>query len=346
MNTTGKIEIGSGTIFRVILILAGFAFLFYIRDIIMILLGAFIIASAIEPIARSLRKYRIPRAMSVVIVYLLVLFVISASIVLIAPALIEQTISLANSLPATWNNVEAKLGLDTLISDDAFIPDLQGSLRQFADSLARAGSNIFEQTRDVFSGLLSLIFVLILAFYLVIEENAAKKLFRWVVPSRHMTYVEMVLDRVQRKLGHWVIAQLSLGIIIGVVVGVGLWIIGVDHALALGLIAGVLEIIPVIGPIIAGVIGSVVALSQSLFLGLGVALFYVIVQQAENHLLIPAIMRRATGLNPLVTLVAVLVGAQLAGVVGVILSVPVATILSILMSDFFKTATADDELAG
>lgn len=346
METKQKIEIGSSTIFRTILILLGLWFLFLIRDIIILLIGAFVIASAIEPIARKLRQFRVPRAMSVVIVYLVALFILSLSVVLIAPALAEQTAQLAQAVPQVWEGLRGRLGLDALVSTEQIVPSLQQSLGRIANDLANVSLNVFEQTRTFFSGLFSLVFLLIIAFYLVIEENALKKAFRLIIPGAHMLYVETMIDRVQVKLGRWVLAQLSLALIIFVIVTTGLWLLGVPHAVALGLIAGVLEIIPVIGPIIAGIIATVVALSQSFLLGIGVAIFFVVVQQLENHLLIPSIMRKATGLNPLVTLIAVLVGAQVAGTVGVILSIPVATILSILLSDFFRTAQNPDELAG
>ncbi|MBI1833641.1 MAG: AI-2E family transporter [Candidatus Andersenbacteria bacterium] len=341
-----KIEIGSNTVFRVILILLGLWFLFIIQDILMMLIGAFVIAAAIEPVARYLQRYKVPRALSVVIVYFLVLLVLGASLVLIAPALAQQTAQLAQSLPDLLVDLQSRLGLQAFFDVDQVLPSIQNGLRQVSDNLANIGVNIFQQTRNVFSGIFSFLFVLIIAFYLVIEEDGLKKSFRIIIPANHMAYVETILDRITYKLGRWVLAQLALGVIIGVVVGVGLWLMGVPHALPLGLIAGVLEIIPVIGPIIAGVFGIFVALSQSLLLGVGAVVFYVVVQQLENHVLIPSIMRKATGLNPLVTLIAVLVGARLAGVVGVILSVPVATMLSIFLSDFLRNSSVEDELAG
>lgn len=343
---TQKLEIGSGTIFRTLLIVLGFLFLFLVRDIIVMLIAAFVIASAIEPVARRLQKFHVPRAMSVVVVYLGVLFVLSAAAVLIVPALTEQTAQLAQAVPDVFKGLQTRLGLNAIINIEPIIPNLQDSLSKIAGNLANVSVNIFEQTRSFFSGLFSVVLVFIIAFYLVIEENAFQKAFRLLMPAHHMAYVEVVVDRIQARLGRWVLAQLTLAVSIGVVVGIGLWLLGVRHALALGVVAGVLEIIPMIGPIVSGVIGTLIALSQSLLLGVGVAVLYVVIQQTENHFLIPNIMRKATGLNPLVTLIAVLIGAQIAGVVGVMLSVPVATIVSIFLSDFFRTATSDDELAG
>jgi predicted PurR-regulated permease PerM len=140
------------------------------------------------------------------------------------------------------------------------------------------------------------------------------------------------------------VAQLFLALVIGTVVSVGLWLIGVPYSLVLGLLAGVFEVLPVIGPISAAVPAVVVGLSQSLVMGLGVLLFYVAIQQLENQVLIPVVMRKVTGLNPLVTILAVLLGVRLGGVIGVILAVPTAVVLSAFFSDI--VAPENDELTG
>lgn len=342
MPAVQKIDITSGTIFRVILIVLGFWFLFLIREVILMLLAAIVIAAAIEPIAKRLQRYRVPRAASVVIVYVVGLAVIGASLYLILPALATQIAQIAQALPHLISGIEGRFALGP-DSQAAVIPEIQQTLQRIGENISNLGATVVQQTKNFFAGVFSIIFVLIIAFYLVLEEDALKKLFRIIVPKEHMPYVERVIDRVQLKMGRWVLAQLSLGVIIGVTVGVGLWLMGVPFALALGLIAGVLEIIPVIGPIIAGLFGVTIALSQSFILAISTLVFYIVVQQLENHFLIPNIIRKATGLNPLVTIIAVLLGGRLAGVSGIILSVPIATILSIFLADFFSTAPATEE---
>ncbi len=340
-----KIDIQSSTIFRTILIVLGFGFLYVIRDVLVMLLAAFVIASAIEPMAKRLQKYSIPRGLSVVIVYVAILLIFALTLILLVPVLVNQLTQLAQALPSIAAQFNDWFSVSPVVSDDV-VHRLEQFVSNVGDNVADAGLGIFEGTRSFFSGLFSLVLVLVIAFYLVIEESALKKFFRLIVPRQHMTYVEMVIDRIEYKLGRWVLAQLTLGLIIGTIVGVGLWLLGVPYALALGLLAGVLEIVPFIGPIIAGVAGVVVALSQSLIMGVLTLLFYVVVQQVENHALIPNVMKKATGLNPLVTLVAVLLGGRLAGLVGVILSIPVATVISIFLADFFTKPSTDDELAG
>lgn len=344
MSVVQKIDISSSTIFRTVLIILGFWFLYVIRDILLMLLAAFVIAAAIEPLAKKLQRYNIPRGISVTIVYVCVIALLAVAGILIVPLLAEQLLQLAQSLPHLLAGLEERLPVE--LAPSGLVNQLQQSLGRLGDNLANVSLNVFQQTRTAFYGLLSVIFVLIIAFYMVIEEHAIRKLFSYIIPREHLPYVESVVERVEQKLGRWVLAQVALGIIVGAIVTVGLWLMGVPQALSLGIIAGVLEILPVIGPIVAGFFGVLVGLSQSLLLGVGVLIFYIVVQQVENHALVPNITKRATGLNPLVTLIAVLLGGRIAGVTGVILSIPVATIISIFLSDFFSTTAVDEELPG
>lgn len=338
-----KLEIGTGTILRLLLILLAAWFLYVVRDILIMLIAAFIIASAIEPLARRLRIYGVPRAASVGIVYSAVIAVLIVILALMVPVLMQQVSALFQSVSEVLDRAYQYYLPAFSPAGASAASQLQEGLGSFGKNLANVGLDIFQRTRNVFSGIISLIFTFIIALYMVIEQDAVKKMFRFLVSSQHIAYVDRIIDRIQYKIGRWVLAQLALAVIIGIVVGVGLWAIGVQHALALGLLAGVLEIVPVIGPIIAGFVGVLVALSQSLVLGAITLVFYVVVQQVENHALIPNIMKKATGLNPLVTLIAVLLGARLAGTVGVILSIPVATMIAIFLSDFIRQSQSEDD---
>ncbi|MBI3273951.1 MAG: AI-2E family transporter [Candidatus Colwellbacteria bacterium] len=330
-----KIDISSSTIFRTILILLAFWFFYLIRDILVILLGAIVVAAAIEPVANRLQRYRLPRVVSVLAVYIAILAILALVVTLILPILVQQTTQLVQALPHVLLVAQDVLGNILPGSSETLIHQLQGGLARFSDAFGNIGINVFQQTRSVFGNIVSVVFMFVIALYLVIEENALMKFFRIIVPAEHQTYVNNALGRVQYKLGRWVLGQVTLGIIIGVTVAVGLTLMGVPYALALGLLAGVLEIIPYIGPILAGLSATIVAFSASWVLGLATLVFFILVQQAESHFIIPNVMKKATGLNPLVTLIAVLLGARLAGVAGIILSVPVASMIGIFFSDVF-----------
>jgi predicted PurR-regulated permease PerM len=338
-----KIDISSRTILRVVIILAAAWFIYVIRDVLMMLFAAIIIAAAIEPVADRLQRRRIPRAVTVLGVYVVFLLIFSAVVTLLIPPLTAQVRQLAESLPHLVQLLKDWRLLSPAIGDAVAVQSIQDLLLRFGENLTNVGVSVVEQTRNIFSGVFSTLFVFILAFYLVIENDALLKILRLIIPREHFPYVERTVNRIQRGLGRWLLAQLALAVVVGVVVGLGLWLIGVKYALLLGLLAGLFEIIPVIGPIMAAIPGVVVALSQSVVIGVIAIAFYVLVQQLENHLLVPNIMRRAAGLNPLVTLVAILLGARLAGVVGIMLAVPVAIIITIFWSDLFLTESLEME---
>lgn len=342
MANVQKIDISSSTIFRAILILLGFWFLYLIRDILLILFAALILAWAIEPLARHLQKWRIPRGATVVLVYIAGLAVLSGVVSLLVPPLARQVSSAAQSLPGIVAQVETWVGVRGL-QTDAIIGQVQTLLSRFGESLANASFNIFQQTRSVFSGVFSVVFVFVLTFYLVIAKDPLKKFFSLVLPRAHVPYAHRILDKAQKKVGRWVLAQLVLGIIVGTIVGVGLWLLGVPFALLLGLIAGLFEIVPMIGPVLAAIPGVIVGVSQGWVLGLATLGLYWLTQQFENHVLVPNIMKKAVGLNPLVTLLAVLLGGRLAGVVGVILAVPAAAVISVFITDLLAK---EEESAG
>ncbi len=336
-----RIDVTSRTIFRIVLIVVAFWFVYVIRDVLLMLFGAVVIASAIQPLADWLQTKRVPRAVTALGVYAVVILVLTGVVTLLIPPLTEQVTQLALALPQLVDHLERWGLLHTGLSQGTVA--LQDVLLRLGNGLTQAGFSLFEQTRSLFSGVFSVIFVFILAFYLVVQQDALLKLFQVLVPRRHSVYIERTIQRIQRGLGLWLVAQLALAALVGLVVGIGLWLLGIKYALVLGLFAGVMEIVPVIGPIIASLPAILVGLTQSLFLGLVTLAFFVLVQQSENHLLVPTIMRRVAGLNPLVTLVAVLLGARLAGVVGIILSVPMAIIVTIFWSDLFSAGGGESE---
>lgn len=340
------IEISSGTIIRVMVFAVLLALLYLVKDILLMLVGAMVIAFAIEPLAKSLRKYNIPRAISVIVVYLLFIGMLSLALRLVIPALAEQTTQLAAQVPQIVSGLEHVIGTIPGFSPETIAAQIQSALTSLGNNLTNLTTQVFLQTKSIFTGVFSLFFVLVIAFYLVIEEDALKKLFRYIIPKQHVAYAELMIDRIQTKLGRWVLAQLFLGIIIGCAIGLIFWAIGFKYALALGVVAGILEVFPVVGPIMSALFGTLLALSQSFVFGIIALIIYIIVQQVEGQVLVPNIMRKAVGLNPLVTIIAVLLGGRLAGLPGIILAVPIATIFSIMLGDFFSTAAGDDELAG
>lgn len=341
-----KIDISSSTIYRTFLIAIAFWFLFIIRDILLVVFAAIVISAAMDPVAKRLQKYRIPRAATVALIYIVIVSVLSLTVGLVVQPLATQITQIAQTLPDVVVSLEHYFGIYTPSASQAAVQQVQDLITQAGNSIGTFGLSVLEQTKNIFGSILSLVLVFIIAFYLTIEDHALNKVFRLVVPREHMAYVDLMIERVQGKIGRWMLGQVFMMVLMGTVTGLGLWVMGVKYALALGLLAGVLEVIPVIGPILTAIPAFLIALAQSPVIAVTVVIFYIVANQLENHVLVPNIMGKAIGLNPLVTLLAVLLGARLLGISGIILAVPLAAIVSVFASDFFASTSDNDELPG
>jgi len=183
---------------------------------------------------------------------------------------------------------------------------------------------------------------LVITFYILVQENAIKRILRSLIPNRSLPYAYQLVNRVQKKLGLWLRGQLILGFIIFLLVYFALLISGVKYALILAIIAGLLEFIPYLGPILSGTLAVFLTLFQSPLMALWVLIIYLVVQFFENHVFVPMVMRQTVGLNPVVSIFALLIGGRLAGVIGVILAIPVVTALSVFVQDFFDKKRQKD----
>lgn len=345
MTLAQKIDISSSTIFRTVLIILGFWLLYILRDVVAILFGAFIVSSAIEPIARRLERRNIPRLVTVLSIYGIALLILGGIGGLIVEPLAHQIQALANAVPSAINAVNRLTPLVPEVDQAQLVSTIQNSLFRVGGSLANIGANVVQGTRTVISTIFTIVFVFVVALYLVLERDALHRLARLVTPTQHLSYVEQAITRAQYRVGRWALGQLVLGTVIGTGVGVGLQLLGVPYALLLGLLAGFMELIPIAGAVIAGVPGVIIALTESWWLGVATLGLYVLVGQLENHLLVPNVMRRAVGLRPIVIIIAILIGGRLAGIVGIILAVPVATMLSVIAADIFPRTPAVKEEA-
>jgi len=334
-NSVQKIEVGTSTMLRMLVILLTLWFLYLAWNVVMMLFAAIIVASAIEPIAVILGKRKVPRALTVIGVYILVILLGSVIAGFMIQPLSHQAQQLALALPGVADSFLSLIPA-VQIDETAVVQAFQDGLSKFGNDIANLGRNVFVGTRTVVGAFFTVLFVFVIALYLVVERDALKKFAQLVTPREHIAYVEYAVERVQRGLGRWLLGQLVLGIIVGTIIGLGLYFMGVPYALLLGIIAGLMEFLPAVGPVIAAIPGVAVALAQSPVLALIVLVFYAIVGQVESHVLIPNIMKRAVGLRPLVTILAVLIGARLGGVIGILFAVPVASVINTIASDIFK----------
>src|SRR3989338_8756689 len=330
-----KIDISTASILKTIIIILFFVFLYILKDVLIIFLFGLIIASAISPFANWLDEKRFPRLWGVLILFLAVIGLIVLIASLVIPSLSADVDQLVTTLPAVFEKVSTSLenvqqGAPSYLD---FVSEIQNILSSLSSYLQQSSQSAVGLVVSIFGGVISFIAVLVISFYLSVMKKGIDSFLESVVPEKYESYVKDLWRRSERKVGLWFQGQLLLALIVGLVVYVGLSLMGIKFALMLGLLAFVFEIVPVVGPVLAAIPAVILAFLQGPAMGLWVVVFYVAVQQLENHILVPIVMGRTVGLNPVVVIIALLVGGNLAGIAGMILSIPVATVIVEVIDD-------------
>lgn len=340
------IHISTKTLVSVLAFVLGVFLLLQLWNIVLLLFAALILAALIDPFARWFAEKKIPRGLAVVLVYILLFGALGGTVYLLAPVVSEDIPQLLTRFETVVSDIEdtgAYASIRETLSHMGISLEDVSSAAASTESNGGALSSAIGAVGSVFQGVASFILILVIAFYMITEEDPLKKIVHSVVPSRHVDYVVGLLSRIRDKLAFWIRGQLILSIVIGVVTYIGLSLLGVRYAAALALIAALLEFIPYLGPILAAIPAFVVAFTQGgVVFFLVVLAFYTVVQQLENHILAPKIMQKAVGLNPIISIVALLIGAQLAGILGAIIAIPLATALGVILKDVTDSKTTID----
>lgn len=324
-------NITSWTIVKGLLILAAAALLFFLRDIVLLLLVAVLIAALIDPFADWMQRRNLPRGLAVILVYVVLALVATLVTVLVVPSLVSETSALATKYaPYLEETIELE-AITENIRTALMNPDFASVVETARQSgITDAFPDLVSFLFSIFGGFLTAILILVLAFYLVVEERAVKRGVTSITPKRYRVTIDNVLVTSRARIGRWIRGQLLLMILVFAITYLFLSLLGVPFALVLALLAGLLEIIPFIGPILAAIPAILIALSVSPLQAVFVAISYFLLQQVEGDYLTPKIMQKVAGLNPIASIIAVLVGFKLAGVIGALISIPVTMVLSVI----------------
>src|SRR3990167_2963649 len=336
-QTAQSIDISTKTLIKIVIILISLIFLYSIRQVLGILFVSFVIAAALDPWVDKMQRRKIPRGIGILLLYLAAFGIVSFVVFLLIPPISEEVRALAQDFPRYYDEI-VKNFLSAREATEKFglSDEAEKSIRSLSQSLDRLTSGIFSTIASIFGGFISLLGVLVIIFYMTIEEDGLKKFFQAIAPVKYQPYFSQKINTVQRKLGDWLKGQLLLSVIIGAISYLGLLILGVKYAIVLALVAGVTEFIPYVGPLLGAIPAVFLAFTQSPFKAILVVILYIVIQQLENQFIAPKVVQKSVGLNPIVTIVAMLIGAQIAGLVGVILAVPAATIVWVFASDIMK----------
>lgn len=332
-----SLHIGVGTIIKTVLVLVGCFLLYKVRDIVALVIFSVVIASGVEPATIWFQKRNISRVLAVITVYATAFAVLGLLFYLIVPALFSQLSELSDTLP---KYLERPIGEQILEALPTLPESVSSMFLEVADGakgyVEKIAGGFFTATTVLFGGAFSFFMVVILSFYLSVQERGIETFLRIIIPLPYEEYSINLWHRVRSKLGAWIKGQLLLGLLVGVLVYLCLTIAGIKYALVLALFAAVFELIPIFGPIISSIPAIAMALLQSPTLAIIVAAMYFIIQQFENHLIYPLVIRKIVGVPPILTILALIVGAKLGGFMGILLSMPIVTLLVEVSDDVEK----------
>ncbi|MEK7630630.1 MAG: AI-2E family transporter [Patescibacteria group bacterium] len=323
-----SIDISTSTLIRLALVILGVVFLWVIRDILMIILVSIVIASAVEPLVQWFMKWRMPRVLATLLIYLSGMAFVIGIFYLLVPPLAGDFQLFFSQLPSLIETALVGFQQKVPFFSFDFVIDAIRTSTLNADQYVRdAVGGFFSFSSAFFSGVFSFGFIVIISFYLTAQEDGIADVLRIVTPKEYEEYALNLWARSQRKIGRWLQGQLLLGLLVGVLVFIMLTVLRVEHAFLFAVLSAVFEIIPYFGPVMAAIPAIAVTAIKDPLLGLLVAGIYFLVQQMENHLIYPQVVRKTVGVHPLLAIIALLIGGTVAGVVGIIIAIPLAVIL-------------------
>lgn len=327
-NTPIKIEISHKTVIFTIAFLISLWFVIQIKEIIIVIFLSLIVLSALHKPVDWFTRHKIPRVLSVIIVYIIMIATITIGIGLVIPPLVEQSNEFGKVLPQIISTIN-----DFFVFNEIPVEDISTIIARQIQQLAGDFINVFSK---LFSRVLLTFTVFILSFYFLLDWDKFVRLIASPFSGKNETKAINLIAKIETGLGHWLRGQVALSIIVGLMVYIGLTLLGMPFAIPLAVIAALLEIIPIIGPTIAAIPAILVALTFSPFLSLAIVALYIIIQQIESNIFQPVIMSKVTGIHPPAIIIGLLIGSKLSGVAGAILAVPFIVLFKIIASELFN----------
>jgi len=311
--------------------LLGIFLFWYLRDIIFLFFVVFLIFAALDPLANYLEKKKIPRIASILLLYVVIFFLLSLAIYLLIPPLVNQLENLTIFAPDYLNSLK-DFFLKTQASN-IFNQGLQQSLNTLANSLSSIGQSAWLGVISIFGGIVSFVVIMVASFYLLLYKKHFLETILRLFPERKKELFIKIVRRALGKLGAWTRAEILLCFSVGIITFLVLSVLGIKFALLLAILAAIFELVPGVGPILAALPAVFIAFLTSPLQAFLVIVAYVLIQQLENHFLVPYIMRRAVDLNPVLTIFALLVGAKLGGILGAIISIPMLAVILVVIEE-------------
>ena len=332
MNSEKVLDISWGTIVKISITALVVYMLFLTRGIFVWVLFGIIISVLFDPIIDFLQKRRIPRVISTFALYLAVFGVIAFIIYSAAPVFINEIQRFSQLFPRYFETISPifkGLGVAAFSDIQSFIDAASGGIEKIA-------SNVFSALFSIFGGIFATFFVLSIAIFLSLEDKGIERAISVFFPKKYEAFALDLWAKSQKKVSAWFASRLLASIFVAVATYIALLLFNAKYPFSLGLISGVLNFIPIVGPLIAGGLVAMIVALDSAMKAVFVILTFVLIQQIENNILTPLLTRKLIGLSPVIVLIALAIGGELWGMVGAILAIPIAGILFEFLRDFLK----------
>lgn len=346
MSPHSSYSIDTGTLARITIFGLGLWAAYRLTDLILIILTSIVIAASIEPFIRFLMRRGVPRVLAVILMYAGTTMGAASIFYFFVPSLLSDLSQFADNFPTYLHSIkllEAQPAVSGAFFDPGAISQTLGLEKAVAEIVARVSAfsdSPLALVTGIFGGVLSFVLIFVISFYLAVQDRGIEAFLRVVTPLKYEEYLIGFWKRSERKIGLWMQGQLLLALIVAVLVYLGLVLLGIRYAFLLAILAGIFELIPIFGPILAAIPAVAIgAVDGGMTAGFLVAGFYVVIQQFENHLFSPLVVRKVIGVPPIISIIALIAGAKLAGFWGIILAVPLAAVFVEYLEDVDRRKT-------
>jgi predicted PurR-regulated permease PerM len=290
-----------------------------------LILATLIVISMERPIKYFMKlvlfNKKIGRGMAVFLSYSIFIVAILTALVFIVPPLFTEFQKFITNLPTILESIRIPEEIKTVfLGKDPVVP-------QFS-------AGVLNVTVSVFSNMFSFLSIFVISIYMSLDWINIKKTFISIFPKKYEEIIEDTLDEIEKNVGAWVKGQALLMLVIGISSFIGLSVLGIKYAVGIGILAGIFEAVPSIGPFLTAVIAGIIGFAESPVKGIGIVALFIVIQQLENNLLVPKVMGKVSGFSPLVVLLALLVGAEFFGLIGAVCAVPVSMIIATVIKRF------------
>ncbi len=322
-----SLEISWGSLWRIFIFVSFVVVLFLGREILLGLFLAIVISSGLEGVVSQLERIGLPRSISVIIIFLAAVLAIVILVYTVLPLTIIDLNMALRALEKTDSGLGFLMGFNG-------VDTARGFVSQLSSQIFSSGASPFGFFSQALGGVGLALAVIVSSFYLCLSRDGVERFLKVVTPPDYEVSTLRIYERSRKKMGAWFHMQIFLSVIMGLLIWGGLTVLHVPYAFLIGLLGAFFEIIPFVGPLLAGALGVVSAFTVGVPLAIYALIFFLIIHQFEAHVLVPLLNRRSVGLHPVIVIVAVLIGVEVGGFLGVVIAIPAAAVFQEVVEDW------------